>query len=99
MVTLLAWKSVNRGALRGFATILLGKSLKITDVSVFHGNGKMWASFPGKPLIGDGKALLDDNSKQRYVSFMEWTDKAAGDRFSAAVVAAVIDAHGPEVLA
>jgi hypothetical protein len=29
---------------------------------------------------------------------MEWTDKAAGDRFSAAVTAAIIAAHGPEAL-
>jgi hypothetical protein len=94
-VTLLTWRPMNRGMLRGFATITLGKSLKITDVSVFRSNGKMWASFPGKPLIGDGKALLDDKGKQRYTQFLEWTDKAASDRFSAAVVAAVVAAHGP----
>jgi hypothetical protein len=97
-VTLLSWRPMNRGLLRGFATITLGKSLKITDVSVFQSNGKIWASFPGKPLIGDGRALLDDKGKQRYTQFMEWTDKAAGDRFSAAVTAAVIAAHGPEAL-
>jgi hypothetical protein len=97
-VTLLSWRPMNRGFLRGFATVLLGKSLKITDISVFQSNGKAWASFPGKPLIGDGKALLDDRGKQRYLTIMEWTDKAAGDRFSAAVTAAIIAAHGPEAL-
>jgi hypothetical protein len=89
---------MSRGMLRGFATITLGKSLKIADVSVFQSNGKTWASFPGKPLIGDGRALLDDKGKQRYVQFLEWTDKAASDRFSAAVVAAVRAVHGPEAL-
>jgi len=71
---------------------------KIADVSVFQSNGKTWASFPGKPLIGDGKALLDDRGKQRYTQFMEWTDKAASDRFSAAVVAAVVAAYGPAAM-
>ena len=96
-VTLLSWKPIIKGALRGFATIRLGRSLKIPDVSVLCSNGKLWASLPGKPLIADGKALLDDRGKQRYVQILEWTDKTAADRFSAAVVAA-IRAVQPEAL-
>jgi hypothetical protein len=96
-VTLLAWWPMNRGLLRGFATILLGKSLKITDVSVLSSNGKLWASLPGKPLSAEGRALLDDRGKQRYVQILEWTDKTAANRFSAAVVAA-IRAVQPEAL-
>jgi hypothetical protein len=98
-VTLLAWRPMVKGALRGFATIQLGRSLKIADVSVFSSNGKLWASFPSKPLIGEGKALLDEHGKQRYAPFMEWLDKQTADRFSAAVVAAVQAGHGPEALA
>lgn len=98
-VTLLAWKPVLRGALKGFATIQLGRSLKIVDVSVLSSNGRLWAAFPAKPLIGEGKALLDERGKQRYAPFMEWTDKQTADRFSAAVVAAIQAEHGPEALA
>lgn len=97
-VILLAWKAVWKGSLRGFATIQLGRSLKITDVSVLSSNGKLWASLPSKPLISDGKALLDDRGKQRYVPIIEWTSKQASDRFSAAVVAAIRAEHGPEAL-
>src|SRR5450755_3127635 len=97
-IQLLAWKPIVKGALRGFATIQLGRSLKIIDVPVLCGNGKLWASLPSKPLIGDGKALLDANGKQRYAPIMEWSDKQAADRFSAAVVAAVRAEHGTEAL-
>src|SRR4051812_32445577 len=97
-VTLLSWRPTARGLLRGFATVQLGKSLKITDVPVLYSNGKLWASLPGKLLIANGKALLDDLSKQQYVPILEWADKQAGDRFSAAVVAAIRAAHGPYTL-
>jgi hypothetical protein len=97
-VTLLAWRPLVKGALRGFATIQLGRSLKIIDVSVLCSNGKRWASLPSKPLIGDGKVLLDDRGKQRYAPVMEWGDKQAADRFSVAVIAAVRAEHGPEAL-
>lgn len=97
-LTLIAWLSLVRWSLRGFVTILLGRSLRVTDISVFQSNGKTWASFPGKPLIGDGRALLDDRGKQRYAQILEWSDKPAADRFSGSVVAAIIAEHGPEAL-
>jgi hypothetical protein len=97
-IVLLQWRPLVKGALRGFATIKLGKSLQINDVPVLCSNGKPRASLPSKPLIGDGKALLDDRGKQRYAPIMEWSDKAAADRFSQAVVDAVRVEHGPEAL-
>jgi len=97
-VTLLSWRPIVKGALRGFATVQVGRSLKIADVSVLCSNGKLWASLPSKPLIGDGKALLDDRGKQRYVPILEWTDKQAAGRFSEAVVAAIRAEHGPAAL-
>jgi hypothetical protein len=48
-------------------------------------------------LVADGRALLNDKGKQRYVTVIEWTDKGAADRFSAAVIAA-IRAECPEAL-
>ena len=80
-ILLLAWRPLIRGSLRGFATIQLGRSLKIIDVPLLCSNGKRWASLPSKPLIGDGKALLDDRGKQRYAPILEWSDRQAADRF------------------
>jgi hypothetical protein len=97
-VKVLSWRPVVKGALRGFATVQLGRSLKITDLSILLSNGKLWVAFPRKPLVSDGKALLDDNNKQRYAQILEWTDKTAADRFSVAVIAAIRAEFGPEAL-
>jgi hypothetical protein len=97
-VTLLSWRPITKNALRGFAVIKVGRSLKINDVSVLYSNGKLWVSLPSKPLIADGKALLDERGKQRYVPITECTDKQAAARFSEAVLAAIVAAHGPEAV-
>jgi hypothetical protein len=97
-VVLLGWRPLVKGSLRGFASIQLGKSLRINDISVLCSNGKLWAAMPGKPLIAEGRAVVDDQGKQKYTKFLEWSDKAAADRFSAAVIAAIRAEHGPEAL-
>ena len=99
-VALVAWKSIPRNSLRGFAKIRLGKSLIIGDVAVHCSNGKRWAQLPSKPQIDrDGHAMKDDRGKVKYVPMLEWTDKATADRFSEAVVAAVEREHPGETQA
>jgi len=93
-LALLAWKSTPRGSLRGFATVRLGKSLKITDVIVLCSNGKRWANMPAKPQIDkDGNVARDDRGKIKYVPIVEWMDKESADRFSEAVIEAVEREH------
>lgn len=90
-VAILAWRPLTRNTLRGFATVRLGAALKINDVAVHrHENGRCWAAMPSKPVIlPDGSAKIGDNGKQIYVPILEWTDRAASDRFSESVVAAL----------
>lgn len=88
-ITLEGWKPVTKGSLRGFATIRLGKTLRIKDVTVLTSHGKNWASLPSKPMIGADGTTIKKDGKTQYVPILEWTDKAASDRFSEAVVAAV----------
>lgn len=97
-VALIAWKAMERNSLRGFATIRLGKSLTIKDVTVHENNGKRWASFPSKPMLdSNGNTKRDDVGKVQYVPILEWADRDAKDRFSEAVVAA-IEAEHPDAL-
>jgi hypothetical protein len=98
-ILLLAWKPLVKGSVRGFASVRLGRSLTIHDVIVLASNGRLWVALPGKPLIDrDGRAVLDAHGKQRYGTLLEWSDKAAADRFSEAVIAAIRAEHGPEAL-
>jgi hypothetical protein len=98
-VTLLSWRPMVKNSLLGFACVRLGKSLVIRDVAVMSSHGKYWASLPSKPMIDrDGVAMRDAAGRQRYSAFLEWTDRDASDRFSAAVIAAV-RLHAPDDLA
>jgi hypothetical protein len=44
--------------------------------------------------MADGTAKKGDNGKLVYVPMMEWSDKAASDRFSESVIAA-LEASNP----
>lgn len=90
-VTILSWKPLVRNTLRGFASIRLGASLKIHDIAIHvHDNGRSWAQLPSKPVIQqDGTVKRDGNGKIQYVPLMEWIDRAASDKFSESVIAAI----------
>ena len=89
-VALLSWKPMPRNSLRGFASIRLGRSLKISDVAVHCSHGRRWAQMPARPLIDTGgTALRDDKGKVRYVPLLEWLDRDSADSFSEGVIAAV----------
>lgn len=90
---LLSWKSVPRNTLRGFADVRIGKSLIIRDVSVHTANGARWASAPSKPVIQDGRVVVDDRGKPKYVPIVEWADKESREAFSEGVLAAVEREH------
>ncbi len=94
-VALLDWKSIKRNSLRGFATVRIGKALKVSDVAVHCSHGKRWASLPSKPQVdGQGNAIRDQNGKIKYIPVVAWLDKQTADRFSEAVIAA-IEAQSP----
>ena len=77
-VSLLAWKSVKKNTLRGFATVRLGASLSIKDVAVHTMNCKRWASLPSKPMLdADGNAKRNEAGKVQYVPVLEWLDPEA----------------------
>src|SRR3954470_2718227 len=93
-VALVSWKAVRKGALLGFASIRLGRSLVINDVPVLASNGRRWASLPGRPVLAqDGQPKRDERGKPVYAPFAEWTDRASRDRFSDGVIAAVEREH------
>ena len=92
-VTLIDWKPIARGTLRGWATVRAG-ALVLHDVGVFNSGAKAWCSLPSKPQLDQtGSARRDDKGKIRYSPCIEWADRSAADRFSAGVVIAIETAH------
>lgn len=86
------WKPMDRNSLRGFLSAQFPSGLIVHEVSVHASNGKVWASPPSKPLIDgtSGNALRDGDGKIRYVPLIAFSDKSLRDRWSKAVVEAVL---------
>ncbi|MGE4048419.1 MAG: septation protein SpoVG family protein [Acetobacteraceae bacterium] len=95
--TVLNFKEVRKGALRGFAQVRFASGLIINDVAILAGPNGLWASPPSKPMVGrDGSPITDANGKQKYSQIIEFVDKTTRDRFSKSIVAAIVAVH-PEL--
>jgi hypothetical protein len=93
------WRPLRKNSLVGFAKVELPSGMILADVTVLAGANGPWASPPSKPMIGsDGVVMKDASGKVRYSPIIEFTSKEIRNRFSAAVIEAVREAH-PEALA
>jgi DNA-binding cell septation regulator SpoVG len=93
------WKPLRKGSLRGFVTVSMPSGMTVHEVSIMQSNGRAWASPPSKPMIDrDGRVMLDDAGKRRYSPIIAFQSKEIRDRWSEAVIAALLAAH-PEALA
>ena len=94
LVSLIAWKPLLSGTLRGFAAIRLGRSLRIADISVHSDGSRRWVHLPAKPALDRaGAAQRDEKGKIKFISIISWLDKPTSEWFSAAVVEAVAHDH------
>jgi hypothetical protein len=98
-MTLRSWKPMRKGSLIGFAAISLPAGLEIDDIPVLMTNGKARATLPARPVISsDGRVVkIPGTSKNQYVSFLRWRDRALSAAFSERVVELVRQAH-PDAL-
>jgi hypothetical protein len=97
-ITIADWKARSSGTLAGFFTAHLPSGLTLHELMLHHRDGQVWISFPSKPMLGaDGTALRDDRGKVRYgAPLIEFTSRAARDRFIEQVLAALRQSH-PQV--
>ena len=87
-----SWRRLRRGALCGFVDLtVLPLGLAIDACPIFRTATGAFAGLPTRPVIGgDGVQKIDANGRRSYESLASWTSRAAADRFSAQVVAAVL---------
>jgi DNA-binding SARP family transcriptional activator len=96
---LLDWKRIDKGAIRGRATVLLPIGLQIADIGVFTKDAQSWAQMPSEAMRdADGQLLKDDRGKTRYRSPLRWATRELQERFSAALIALIEAEHGPLAL-
>jgi hypothetical protein len=87
------WTARRSNTLLGFADVLLEQThLRIHDCAIFEKNGRRWVMLPGRPMIDrDGVALRDEDGKPKYARILEFDTREAGDEFSRACIAAVLE--------
>jgi hypothetical protein len=96
---LLSWKRIDRGNLKGAASIELEIGLRIHDVLIFETNGKPWLTLPSKPLIGpDGQQIINEaNNKPAFAPVLAWRDTRHADSFRRALIRLIREQH-PDAL-
>ncbi len=92
------WKPLHRNSMRGFMTATLPSGMVLHDIVIHVTDGKPWAAPPSKPMIGrDGVAMKDAAGKARYSPIISFTDKTVRERWSSAMIAALVATH-PDAL-
>jgi hypothetical protein len=90
-----SFRSLRKNTLIGFAEISIPDlGMTVRDVAIHTKNGSTWASPPSKPQVKDGALVKDETGKIAYAAIIEFGDRTARDRFSAAVIQAVFATDG-----
>ena len=92
------WKPLRKGSLLGFVTVSFPSGMIVHEISILQSNGRGWASPPSKPMVDRNECVMtDDAGKRRYSAIIEFASKDTRERWSDAVIAALLAAH-PEAL-
>jgi hypothetical protein len=93
-----SFSAIRKNTLRGFATVQLRSGMIVADVAVHITDGRPWASPPSKPILDrNGSAVRDDAGKIKYVAIISFASKDLRDRFSTAIIDAMMVAHPGEL--
>jgi hypothetical protein len=88
----------NSGSLIGFLDVQLPSGMILHRCALFAKEGRSWVLPPAKSVMGrDGTVLKSATGKVQYEPTVSFIDRPTQDRWSAAVVAAVLAAH-PETV-
>jgi hypothetical protein len=97
-VTCTEWRPYRKNTLRGFANVTINEMrLEIRDVGIHVRGERRWAGLPARPMIKDGRVVTGDDGKPEYAPVLNFVSRAVADRFSEAVIDAVLR-HRPDAL-
>lgn len=69
-------------------------ALVMSELPVHNTEGRRWVGMAARPQLNeDGSRRMGANGKQLWQSLTEWKTREAGERFSAAVIAAIEEKH------
>ncbi|HEY1301463.1 MAG TPA: hypothetical protein VGF07_13270 [Stellaceae bacterium] len=94
---LLRWRRVDKGKVKGVASVLLPIGLEIHEILILEGAKGAFAMLPSRPEMRDGRALKDDAGRPRYTILLAWRKRALGDEFSRRLLDLIAAQHPGEV--
>jgi hypothetical protein len=99
-VEILAWRPVHRGALIGKVDACLGGILELFDSPIMVGqDGRPWVGLPGRQVIDrSGRVTISATGKAVFEPCVKWRTREVRDRWSRAVLIALVQQHGENCL-
>jgi DNA-binding cell septation regulator SpoVG len=76
------WKPHQKNTLRGFFSATLASGLVLHDLMLHEKDGERWIGFPSREWT-------DSQGLKHYARIVEFSSRAAGDRFREAVLSAL----------
>jgi hypothetical protein len=92
-VRLLAFKSMRKGKLLGFARVEFPNGLQISNIPIFAGQNGPFAALPSPPVLDQEGRQKRDVTNAHYLPFLQWRDRSLSGRFSDSTVALVLKAN------
>jgi hypothetical protein len=86
-----AWKPINKGNLLGLVDVVIAGVLSARGCPVLRSGAGVFVALPQKPSIGRDDKVLRSGGKIVYESVWSWTNRDAGDAFSASVLRSIAE--------
>ena len=94
---LLRWRKIDKGKVRGVASVLLPIGLEIHEILLLDGPGGVWAKLPSQPRLREGRQLRDDAGRALYTDLLAWRTRELREAFSQRLLALIAEQHPGEV--
>jgi hypothetical protein len=78
-ISVVDWKPYEKGALKGFLAVRIGKALRLNDLKLFEKGGKKWVGWPAKEYA------KRDGSKG-YAPYVEFDNRENERAFQDAIL-------------
>ena len=83
-----------KGSMRGLVSVEPPIGLRLLDCPMMIGSNRaLWVALPARPVLDRKGRHSKPNGRAQYTKMVEWRDRELSDRFSAAVLALIHQAH------
>lgn len=94
---LLAWRTMAKNTLLGFAKVQFTSGLIIDEIAVHRSGSRVWAAPPARAWIDNDALVRDERGRLKYQPLIDFANHGVRASWSRQVITALRDAQ-PELL-